>query len=201
MAPKKKIGAKRALNTTHVELHLKKEKKRPAAGGIPGTPQLDPYKFKPGVSGNPGGRPKGTGKIRISDAYAGVMAQDASEDIKIAMGLDPNEKFTYAECVALQMIRKSLNTESCKPSFKAVQELREVTEGKLPEKSELGGPNGSQLPAGVGMPVVNVNFRPSPHASASTQAQPANVPVAESEVNQPEQPAVALNLPDYDQGF
>lgn len=199
------VSSKRHLNTTHLELHIKREK-RPVTERQKAAEQLKPHQFPKGVSGNPGGRPKGSGKIRISDAYAGVMSQDMPDEFKIAIGVDPGEKFTWAEAIALQLLKKSINADSCKPSFKAIQELREVTEGKLPDKSEFGGPGGTPLAPGVGLPVVNVNFK-SPTSRPIDGPVPSGVvvvPPAETanvSVDEIKDEPVELNLPEFERGF
>jgi hypothetical protein len=201
---------KRPLNTLHVDLHVKKEKGKPRGMR---TDHLVPHQFKPGQSGNPGGRPKGSGKVRISDAYASVMASQMPDEFKIAIGVDPQESFTWAEGMALQLLKKAINADSCKPSFKAIQELREVTEGKLPDKNEFAGPNGTPLATqAMGPPVVNFITPDIAAVSAAAKrpidgpvpSQPvvvpptANVPVAEVESTQVEE---SLDLPAFDCGF
>lgn len=136
-----------------VELSIKKEK-RAQMGGVPGTPQLTPYKFKPGVSGNPGGRPKGSGSKKISEAYSNVLSMDIGPELKKALGVDESEEFSYSEAIALQQARKAIDNGMANPSFDAVTELRETTEGKTPDKSEVAGAGGAPLTA----PNFVVNF-------------------------------------------
>lgn len=77
--------------------------------------------FKDGVSGNPGGRPK---TKLISQAYRKVLQE-----------IDPNdpEGRTFAEMIARGMVR-----EACGDP-RAAKEIRETTEGKLPNVVRFEG--------------------------------------------------------------
>src|SRR3990167_10040925 len=58
--------------------------------------QLRPWQFKPGVSGNPGGRPKGSVSLK---EYARKMLMELPDEEKLEFmrGLDKNEVWRMAE--------------------------------------------------------------------------------------------------------
>ena len=92
-----------------------------------------PYRFKPGVSGNPGGRPK---KRPISDRYAEIAEREMSEEDRVKYGLP--EGATYGDALAIVTFRAALAGK-----IEAAREVREAIEGKTPQRQEdhrHGGP-------------------------------------------------------------
>lgn len=91
----------------------------------PRTDHLKAFEFKPGQSGNPGGRPK---KLPITDNYRQiceeVMPEGARKHFnkKYKIGLKPGVKWERAFALA-QAYRAMMKTMSLK-------EIREATEGK-----------------------------------------------------------------------
>src|ERR1017187_9707883 len=75
--------------------------------------EAKPFMWKPGESGNPGGRPK---KKPLTDAYAALLAK-----------LIPNDKEgrTFAEAIAQAMIK-----EAVKGKVNAASEIADRIEGK-----------------------------------------------------------------------
>jgi hypothetical protein len=128
-----------------------------AKGNKKGVEALKPYRFQKGQSGNPAGRPKGTGNIVLSDAYKHILKQPCPPDVCRKLKLSVSDGLTVAEALAWQVLRRSIgmidNDGLC---FAAVTELREVTEGKVPERGEFSGPNGAPLPTVP--PVFNLKF-------------------------------------------
>lgn len=78
---------------------------------------LKPYqkKFQPGVSGNPNGRPR---RAKLTAALKALAAE-----VEESTGL------TYAELTAMSLYYAAIN----KGNVLAAREIREATEGKLPE--------------------------------------------------------------------
>jgi hypothetical protein len=94
-----------------------------------GTPaHLPPVatRFKPGVSGNPGGQPK---EKPFTDAYR-KFSKYSLEKIK---ALD-TEKLTGAEAVAIAMLREAIKGKPI-----AAQEATDRTEGKVKQTVEVEG--------------------------------------------------------------
>lgn len=97
--------------------------------------------WKKGQSGNPKGKPKGTGEKVLSKAY--VVRLEEKCDLA---GL---EHLTWAEAISLGLSRAAARGETG-----AAKEIREATEGKLPEHLRVGDPEGNPLTP----PAFNVQF-------------------------------------------
>lgn len=109
------------------------------------------FAFPKGQSGNPGGRPKGSGSKKISEAYTAILEQKIPEDVAEKLGLEGD--VTWADAIAIQTAKNSVGLTAV-INHTSVTELREVTEGKLPEKTEMSGAGGTPLTA----PTFAVNF-------------------------------------------
>ena len=110
-----------------------KEKKK--ARGIPFTKD-SPWAWKPGQSGNPMGKrkPKGAGITIISKAYTAKLKDIVPPEVAEALGFDPEHPPTWAEAMAAGMVARAVVSDTV-----AAKELREVTEGKLPESISVDG--------------------------------------------------------------
>ena len=86
------------------------------------------HPFKPGKSGNPGGRPKG---IKLSIAYEHILGEEVPGD--------PQNR-TYAELIALAQAR-----EAMKGKTQAAIEMADRTEGKVRTSMEITGAGGMPL--------------------------------------------------------
>jgi hypothetical protein len=122
-APKTPLAENKAENS---------EKRR---GGNPEN--LRPYRFKPGQSGNPGGRPRNP----ISDA-ARRLASRRFEDDK--------ERRSWAEMMVLAVAK-----QAAKGNVQAFAVLADRIEGKVVSKMELGGPQGGSIPIEYKSPEEN----------------------------------------------
>jgi hypothetical protein len=76
--------------------------------------------YRPGQSGNPGGRPR---RKPISDRYEYIAEIVLPEDVRLLVGLAPGA--TYADAAALQQFRAAIKGETT-----AIREIREAIEGK-----------------------------------------------------------------------
>jgi hypothetical protein len=90
----------------------------------------NPYGFKKGQSGNPSGRPKGSGTKVVSEAYRIQLGRSVPASVARALGFDGS--ITWAEAMACGMIQAASRGEAS-----AAKEVREVTEGRLPETSNI----------------------------------------------------------------
>ena len=98
----------------------------------------------------------------ISEAYTTYLKQAIPEEDCLKLGIqeDMIGKITWSDMISIQTMRRSLGlVNSDKICFEAITELREVTEGKVPEKSEFTGKDGAPLTV---PPPVNIVFRDPP---------------------------------------
>lgn len=134
--PKKPGGSKgkrEAHLTIKVPIDRPKRKNRKATAGSfkPGHP----YRYQPGHAPVPGAGRKLGGKNRmtkLSESYKLALEDEAPEDLKKWFGV--TGKCTMAEIIALGMTRRAAIEDTT-----AAKELREVTEGKLPDTLNLEG--------------------------------------------------------------
>ncbi len=89
-----------------------------------------PHRFKPGQSGNPGGRPR---KRPISDRYAELAELELPEKERIKYGL--SEGATYGDAIVLAMFNSALEGNPY-----AAREIREALEGKTGQRQEIINP-------------------------------------------------------------
>ncbi|HEY6329808.1 MAG TPA: DUF5681 domain-containing protein [Blastocatellia bacterium] len=89
-----------------------------------------PHRFKPGQSGNPGGRPK---KRPISDCYAAIAEVKVPDIDRIKFGLP--EGITYGHMLAIAVFNAALAGK-----LNAAREIREAIEGKTGQRQETSDP-------------------------------------------------------------
>jgi hypothetical protein len=77
--------------------------------------------WKPGESGNPGGRPK---KKPLTDAYAAILGKPVPAEVAEKLKVDTST--TYAEIIAMALAR-----EAVKGNVRAAGELADRVEGKI----------------------------------------------------------------------
>jgi hypothetical protein len=83
--------------------------------------------WKPGQSGNPGGRPK---RKPLTDAYSALLGQTIPLDV--ARQLRISEASTYAEVVAMALLK-----EAVKGKVNAAAELADRVEGRVMERVQV----------------------------------------------------------------
>lgn len=104
---------------------------------------LKEYRWQPGKSGNPKGRPKGT---TISDAYRKILASklppgtDLPKAFRSVLEKMVNEGATIAEFVALAQIK-----EAIKGRTGAASEIADRVEGKPKQQHQITGPTEGPL--------------------------------------------------------
>ena len=91
--------------------------------------------WKPGQTGNPGGRPK---RRPISDAYEALADLPLPDDLRHKLKLPKGS--TYREAVALRQFHAAIKGLST-----AAREIREAIEGKATQRVELTGAGGKPL--------------------------------------------------------
>jgi hypothetical protein len=95
-------------------------------------------RFKPGVSGNPTGRPR---KRPASEAYDDLLRMEIPDKMRHAMNQslgDPpplKKGATWADAMALGVMKRALTGDAA-----AAKELREGVEGKSTQRIELAPP-------------------------------------------------------------
>lgn len=85
------------------------------------------YRWKPGESGNPGGRPR---RRPISDCYAERAETALPEEERIKRGLARGA--TYGDALAFDQFNAALNGRT-----EAAREIREAIEGKAGQRMEI----------------------------------------------------------------
>lgn len=98
--------------------------------------------FKPGQSGNPGGRPK---KRPITDEYFALTNKAIPEKLRKKLqkkwGIELEKGITFAQMNAL---RRSLDALE-QGGHTSSKEIREAIEGKAPERLEISGPERKEI--------------------------------------------------------
>lgn len=96
-------------------------------------PNLRPHCFPPGISGNPGGRPK----VRpISDRYRRIAETTLPEKERKRLGLSVGA--TYGDALAVTLFDGRANPSVAK-------EIREALEGRATQRIELTGEDGEPV--------------------------------------------------------
>lgn len=101
------------------------------------TDHLQTYQFRPGESGNPGGRPK---KHLVTTAVREQMDRPIPIAMLNAMQEAPRSVFlevygpepTFAQMIAFKLVQSSARGEMC-----ALKVLLDRTEGKVNQRTEL----------------------------------------------------------------
>jgi hypothetical protein len=100
-------------------------------GNSRAAPWLDPYRWKPGQTGNAGGRPKS--KV-LTDALRAALDKPISEEIRRTTNLKPGT--TFAELLAETMIREAIIGKN---KVSAFSEIADRVEGRAAQSVTLGG--------------------------------------------------------------
>lgn len=136
-----------------------KQKAKPRGKGFQKGNQFG-RKIKPGQVLNPNGcLGKSRGTKILSQVYTIGLEEQAPAELANAVGL---ESGTWAEIAGRVLIRNAV-----KGDIQAIKELREVTEGKIPDKVYLTGNEGAPLTA----PVLHVQFVDGPRESNEEESK------------------------------
>lgn len=106
-----------------------------------GAANLAPYQFKPGQSGNPGGRPK---KLPITDYLVEQLAMPVPPEMK--KGIPETflrlygENATFGELLAFQVIAKAADGD-----MKAIHVIFDRVEGKVSQNVALSSSENSEV--------------------------------------------------------
>jgi hypothetical protein len=103
------------------------------------------FQFKPGQSGNPGGKPKIHQRMRSE--YDALLARIVPDEILESLGIPPGS--TWAAAVALGVAGRAAAGDS-----NAAREMREATEGKVTERHEVVAKNDQP----VQLPTLVIDF-------------------------------------------
>lgn len=84
------------------------------------------------------GKGRGAGAKLLSGAYKEYLARLVDEQTRVEHHLAPGT--TWADFIALQTVKRATGLVSKEQiCFTAITELRESTEGKIPERMAVGG--------------------------------------------------------------
>ena len=107
-----------------------------------GAPENMAPKWKPGESGNPKGRPKGS--KNVSTLVKELLEKVAPEDVsnaKFVKEFVKTKKPTVKDALAARMIYNAIIVGD----GRAIRELLDRTEGKVLQKSEITGADGQPI--------------------------------------------------------
>jgi hypothetical protein len=93
------------------------------------SPEYKAHIWKPGQTGNAGGRPK---RKPLTDALRAALDEPVTEEIRRKLNLKAGT--TYAEVLALSLVREAL-----KGKVPAFSEIADRVEGKPDNRTELSG--------------------------------------------------------------
>ena len=98
-------------------------------------PHLKPYRFQPGQSGNPGGRPK---KLPVTEEYLAMANEPVPEPLRERLNKKAGKNFlpkgvTFARAMALQRWLDALE----KSGTQAAREITDRIEGKAAQRIEM----------------------------------------------------------------
>jgi hypothetical protein len=91
--------------------------------------EAEPYKWKPGQSGNPGGRPR---KTSVSDAYARHIDSPLPDTIRLKLRL--RKGATWADAMALGQLHSAV-----KGKTDAAREIADRLEGRARQPVDVSG--------------------------------------------------------------
>jgi hypothetical protein len=112
------------------------------------------FQFKPGQSGNPGGKPKIHQRMGV--AYAAILAEAVPDEVALAAGIPLGSTWAMA-------IARGIVARAARGDVRAAREVREVTEGKVTKKQKIEGNNGQPLQP----PLLHIHFTKPPGAEAA----------------------------------
>lgn len=143
MSKKKQPGIDEALNGGEFTIKLapvEKKLKKKIVRNPKGNPDVPAFKERKWVKGQTG-NPKGINAWNkypavkaISKAYEIQLGEQIPDKLKKAFGLKPSEDCTWARAIAMGMSEAASQGDT-----PAAKEMREVTEGRLPENISLIG--------------------------------------------------------------
>jgi len=93
-------------------------------------------RFKPGESGNPGGKPK---KRPITDEYFALANIEIPKPICKLLKIKYIPGRTFSQANALQRFMDMLRKDGS--GHRSAKEVREAMEGKAPQRVEISGPD------------------------------------------------------------
>jgi hypothetical protein len=94
---------------------------------VKGVPNSEGTRFKPGQSGNPGGRPR---RRPITERYAAMAEEPLEESLRLELKMPKGS--TYGDAMALGQGRAAI-----KGNTSAAREIREAIEGKATQRIEF----------------------------------------------------------------
>jgi hypothetical protein len=147
-------------------------KKKGKPRGNHNHPAFEQQKQRKGDPALPGaGSPYGpkVGAKFISQAYKSLLTDVCPDDIIAELDLPAGS--TFSDAIAWAEMRQALRLGGEGKQHvdqEAVHELREVTEGKLPDKTEFSGRDGTPLSP---PPPVTINFVDPPKEDVNNEAK------------------------------
>lgn len=127
------------------------------------------HRFEKGVSGNPGGKPKGQTRL-LSKAMRVQLAWRAPDEVAIQLGLPPGS--SWAQCISMRLIRLAIRDAD----VSAIRALLEATEGTR-QRFEIFDDDGNsqETPPLIELVFVESNGNGSPKTIDAPPATPSSL--------------------------
>src|SRR5262249_6648281 len=141
-----------------------------------------PFRWKPGQSGNPKGRPF---KKPITERYEALLEDPLPEQVRVSMRLAPGA--TWGDALALGQIRSA-----AKGNTLAAREIAERLEGKVAHQVQVSGKEGQPIRVSLEATLERIEafygIRRGPAASSTTDQPVSSVPVPDPVDSGPKPP-------------
>lgn len=126
-----------------------------------------PHQFKPGVSGNPAGKPKGTRSI------SSIIREYLEAEIEVTDPITKTKgKKKISEVISLKMLQQAINGD-----MRAMQEILDRTEGKAAQRIDFGGQGEDGSKPGIQIEIIHTNVKAQGDSSTGKEsggAEPGN---------------------------
>lgn len=121
----------------------------------PGKPPVE-HQFKPGQSGNPAGKKKGTKNLST------ILRELVECEMDV---IDPftkkTEKKKVSEILMLKLVKKGMNDED----LASIKEIFDRLEGKAAQRIDFGGSEDGSGKAGIKLEIIHTNDKPQGDSS------------------------------------
>lgn len=118
------------------------------------------HEFKPGQSGNPAGRPKG------SKSLSTVLKEMLEEEITVSIDGQPAGKKPFKEVIVRRLLKAANDGD-----IKAIGTIFDRVDGKAPQHIEIANPDGESFNTSSTHEVIFRDFSQAPAAAGTAKAR------------------------------